>query len=153
MWDHVCMMSSSNGNIFRVTGPLWGKSIGHRWITLTRPMRPSFDVFFDLHLNKQLSKESKRRWLETPSHSSWRHCNGQTDLKKFALCPRPRVMMIMSDFDIPLHCALLPSTTAPNRHHGVAKREVRMALWNVALHEVFPRVVHDSSLLCWRLVS
>ena len=29
------MMTSSNGNIFRVTGLLWGESIGHRWIPLT----------------------------------------------------------------------------------------------------------------------
>ena len=27
-------MTSSNGNIFRVTGPLWGESTGDRWITL-----------------------------------------------------------------------------------------------------------------------
>ena len=26
----------SNGNIFRVTGPLWGESTGHRWIPLTK---------------------------------------------------------------------------------------------------------------------
>ena len=26
------MMTSSTGNIFRVTGPLWGKSTGHQWI-------------------------------------------------------------------------------------------------------------------------
>ena len=29
-------MTSSDGNIFRVTGPLWRKSTGHRWIRLTR---------------------------------------------------------------------------------------------------------------------
>ena len=29
------MMTSSNENIFRVTGPLWGESTGHRWIPLT----------------------------------------------------------------------------------------------------------------------
>ena len=29
-------MTSSNGNIFRVTGPLWGESIGPRWIPLTK---------------------------------------------------------------------------------------------------------------------
>ena len=28
--------TSSNGNIFRVTGPLWGESTGHRWIPLTK---------------------------------------------------------------------------------------------------------------------
>ena len=35
----------------------------------------SFDVFFDLFLNKRLSTQSKLRWFETPSRSLWRHCN------------------------------------------------------------------------------
>ena len=30
-----------------------------------RPVTRSFDVLFDLRLNKQLSKQSRRRWLET----------------------------------------------------------------------------------------
>ena len=30
------MMTSSNWNIFRVTGPLWGEFTGHRWIPLTK---------------------------------------------------------------------------------------------------------------------
>ena len=30
------MMTPSNGNIYRVTGPLWGESIGNRWIPLTK---------------------------------------------------------------------------------------------------------------------
>ena len=30
------MITSSNGNLFRVTGPLWGKFTGHRWIPLTK---------------------------------------------------------------------------------------------------------------------
>ena len=30
------MMMPSNGNIFRVIGPLWGESIGHRWIPLSK---------------------------------------------------------------------------------------------------------------------
>ena len=29
--------------------------------------------------NKQLSKYSRRRWLETPSRSLWRHCNVRSD--------------------------------------------------------------------------
>ena len=33
-WIH--MMTSSNGNSFRVTGPLWGEFTGHRWIPLTK---------------------------------------------------------------------------------------------------------------------
>ena len=37
-----------------------------------RPVTPSFDVFFDLRLNKRWSKQPRRRWLETPSCSLWR---------------------------------------------------------------------------------
>ena len=32
-----------------------------------RPVTRSFDVFFDLHLNKRLSKQSWGWWFETPS--------------------------------------------------------------------------------------
>ena len=35
----------------------------------------SFGVFFDLCLNKRLSKQLQGWWFETPSHSLWRHCN------------------------------------------------------------------------------
>ena len=38
--DHIPlklnMMTSCHGNIFRVTGPFWGESIGDRWIPLQR---------------------------------------------------------------------------------------------------------------------
>ena len=40
-----------------------------------RPVTQSFDVFFDLRQNKRLSKQSRRRWLETPPRSLWHHCN------------------------------------------------------------------------------
>ena len=35
----------------------------------------SFDVFFDLRLNKRLSKQSWGWWFETLSRPLWRHCN------------------------------------------------------------------------------
>ena len=49
------MMTSSNGNIFRVTGPLCGEFTGPGEFPAQRPMTGSFDVFFDLCLNTQLS--------------------------------------------------------------------------------------------------
>ena len=61
------MMTSSNGNIFRVTGPLFGEFTGRRWITRTNPVTRRFDIFFDLRLNKQLSKQSWGWWFETSS--------------------------------------------------------------------------------------
>ena len=65
-------MTSSDGIIFRVTGPLWGEFTGYRWISLRKA---SFGVFFDLCLNKRLSKQSWCQWFDTPSCSLWRHCN------------------------------------------------------------------------------
>ena len=40
-----------------------------------RPMTRSFDVFFDLRLNKRLSKQSWGWWYEALSRPLWRHCN------------------------------------------------------------------------------
>ena len=41
-----------------------------------RPVTRSFDVFFDLRLNKRLGKQSRDWWFETLSCPLWRHCNG-----------------------------------------------------------------------------
>ena len=50
-----------NGNIFRITCPLCGEFTSHWWIPRTqRPVTQSFDVIFDLRLNKRLSKQ---QWL------------------------------------------------------------------------------------------
>ena len=40
-----------------------------------RPVTRSFDVFFDLRLNKRLRKQSWGWWFETLSCPLWRHCN------------------------------------------------------------------------------
>ena len=40
-----------------------------------RPVTRSFDVFFDLRLNKRLSKQPRGWWFETPWRPLWRHCN------------------------------------------------------------------------------
>ena len=40
-----------------------------------RPVTRSFDVFFDLHLNERLSKQSWGWWFETLSLPLWRHRN------------------------------------------------------------------------------
>ena len=42
-----------------------------------RPVTWSFDVFFDLCLNKCLSKQSWGCWFETPPRSLWHHCNAE----------------------------------------------------------------------------
>ena len=62
----MVIMTSPNGNIFRVTGTLCGKSPVTSEFPAQRLVRRSFDVFYDLRLNKRLRKQSKVWWLETP---------------------------------------------------------------------------------------
>ena len=78
---HMVMMTWSNGNIFRVTDPLWGEFTGE--FPTQRPVTRSFDVFFDLRLDEQLSKQWRRRSFVTPSRSLWRHCNISLELSLF----------------------------------------------------------------------
>ena len=71
----MIMMTSSNGNISRVTGPLCGEFTGPGEFPSQRPVTRSFVVFFDLRLNKRLSKQLWGWWFEKQSRSLWRHCN------------------------------------------------------------------------------
>ena len=64
------MMTSSNGNIFRVTVPLCGDFTGPGEFPTRRPVTWSFDVFFDLRLNKRLSKQTWGWWFETLAYAS-----------------------------------------------------------------------------------
>ena len=70
------MMTSSNGTIFHVTGPLCGEFTGPGEFPAQRPVTRSFDVFFDLRLTKRLSEQPLGWWFETPPWSLWRQCNG-----------------------------------------------------------------------------
>ena len=72
---YVDMMTSSNGNIFRVTGPLCGEFTGPGEFPAQRPVTRSLDVSFDLRLNTWLSKQPWGWWFETLSWSLWRQCN------------------------------------------------------------------------------
>ena len=72
------MMTSSYGNIFRVTGPLCGEFIGHWWIPQSKGSGAELWCFFYLRLIKRLSKQSWGWWFETSSCSLWRHWNIET---------------------------------------------------------------------------
>ena len=70
-----CMMTSSNGNIFRVTGHLCGEST--RWILRTKASDAELWCFlWSVSEKKRLSKQSWGWWFETLSRPLWRHCNG-----------------------------------------------------------------------------
>ena len=68
--ERLGMMTSSNGNIFRVTDHLCGEFIGNRWILGTKASGAELWCF------NRLIKQSWGRWFKTPSWSLWHHCNG-----------------------------------------------------------------------------
>ena len=67
----VFTMTSSDGSIFRVAGPLWGKPPVISGFPSQRPVPRSFDIFFAPE--QTVEKQSRGRWFETSSLSSWRH--------------------------------------------------------------------------------
>ena len=65
-----------------------------------RPVTRSFDVFFDLRLNKQLSKQWWGWWSGTPTRSFWRQCNApgahdSWDLLTTTSHLRPKVIQVL----------------------------------------------------------
>ena len=63
-WKHFPVTSHLCGE-WPVTGEFYAQ----------RPVTRSFDVFFDLRLNKPLRKQWWDWWFETPSRPLWRHSN------------------------------------------------------------------------------
>ena len=68
-WRHQMETFSALLTIFAWNSPVTGE------FHAKRPVTRSFDVFFDMRLNKRLSKQSWCWWFETPSRPLWRHCN------------------------------------------------------------------------------
>ena len=68
----LIMMTSSNGNFFRVTGHLCGEFTGPRWIPRTKASDAKLWCFL-WSAHKRLSKLWWGWWLKTPSCPLWRH--------------------------------------------------------------------------------
>ena len=68
-WRHQIETFSALLAIYTGNSPVPGE------FPIQRPVTRSFDVLFDLHLNKRLSKQWLGWWFETQSHPLWRHRN------------------------------------------------------------------------------
>ena len=67
--QRLYMMTSSNGNIFRVTGLLCGEFTGHRWSPRTKGSDAELWCFLWSAPALQLSIQWRRWWFETQSRS------------------------------------------------------------------------------------
>ena len=70
-------MTSSNGTF----SALLAICAGTVEFPAQRPVTRSFDFYFDLRLNKRLSKQSWGCWFETLPRPLWRHCNDFNSLR------------------------------------------------------------------------
>ena len=52
------MMTPSNGNIFRIAGPLWGESTGHQLILLTKASDAELWCFFFISAPEQTIEQT-----------------------------------------------------------------------------------------------
>ena len=73
---------TTNGNVFRVSGLCEGNPPVTGGFPAQWPVTRSFDVFFDLRLNKRFRKQPV---FKTSSRSLWRHCGDQQYLNDISL--------------------------------------------------------------------
>ena len=81
-WRHQMEIFSTLLSICAGNSPVSGE------LSAKRPATRSFDVFFDLCLNKRLSKQSRGWWFERPYRPLWRHCNVHNGPRPYAYLPR-----------------------------------------------------------------
>ena len=74
----VCMMTPSNGNIFRVTGPLCGEFMGHWWIPLTKASDAELWCFLR-------SAPWINGWVNSREAGDWRHHRAHYDVSVMCL--------------------------------------------------------------------
>ena len=89
---HVRESTSHGGFLSHRCIPLIKHDDVIKWKNFPRywPFVRGLDVFFDLRLNKRLSKQSSVWWFETLLHSLWRHRNEVSDsMLRCYLCCQP----------------------------------------------------------------
>ena len=89
-------MPSSNGNIFRETGHLWGETTGHRWIPLTKASDAKLWCFFI--------------W-SAPEQNGWANHRDADDLKRYRA--HHDVTIIYDDFAAAVTVAAVVAATFP----------------------------------------
>ena len=99
-----------------------------------RPVTRSFDVFFDLHPNKRLSKQWWGWWFETLSSPLWRHRNGLSN---------DRLMLLQIRERDPANTGLLTSKMTAALQNGRLVNDQCTNIWSNSIPP--PRAAWDVS--------
>ena len=117
------MMTSSNGNIFRVTGPLCGEFTGQRWIPLTKASDAELWCFlWYLH------------WI-----SGWLNNREAGDLRRHRAHYNVIVMMTGNYHKSSLH--------SWRRKHVTSHQSLGLLFWFPVLKSIHCNAFHDRTLL------
>ena len=131
-----------------------GHSPGTGEFPAQRPVTRSFDVFFGLRLNKQLSKQSWGWWFETPSRLLRRHRNdsfhqpGKLIVKYTDPFKHGYTLMLWNSF-CRKHNELQILQWRHNGHDGVPNHQPHHCL----LNRLFERISKKTSKLWWPMKS
>ena len=109
-----------------------------------RPVTRSFEVFFDVRLNKRLSKQSRGWWFETPSRSLWRQRNE-------ASCTE--TCMHVDEIYLSEYMSIwYDRLSAPNAlslfTHSI--RDVQPISWSITKNWKLCDINTNGIILCWR---
>ena len=100
-------------------------------------MARSFDISFDLRLNKRLSKQTWDWWFETPSRASWRHrIDGWQDANKTMCQPCRWATCILPQN--------LPVSTSGGFHYSIWHLDEKCDRWPFFV-EHLPAVLNPHS--------
>ena len=128
------MVTSSNGNIFRVTSH-WPFVRGIHRSPVDSPhkgqWRGTLMFFFALRLNKRLSKQSKRRWFEAPSCPLWRHCNEKHGYWCPVFSVRQRSEVVLTHWDRVTHICV-SNLTIIGSDNGLSPCRRQAIIWTNA---------------------
>ena len=112
------------------------------------PVTQSFDVFFDLCLNKRLSKQSWGWWFKTLSSPFWRHCNVWYFFRKTSLEIITSLMEMMPQL-------IVTNVHAAGRHcKMIHYRKTQTADWTIRiLHTQNIRRTENSAQASWKFCT
>ena len=137
---YVTMMTSSNGNIWCVTGHLCGVYTGLRWIPHTKASDAELWCFF---ICAWINDQRLCWWFESPSRSLWRHCND-------VIIPYISVPFQMSEARTSCHEDEEAGSALHLSHHPRRAgpwRGKQSLCWQPGKPSQNPRGLHDTLLL------
>ena len=106
-----------------------------------RPVTRSFDVFFDLRLNKRLSKQPWGWWFETLSWSLWRHRNDKSEVFNTTHLLHSLAWTRHIYGIIELDHVVWSYPCASTLHHEIKSIKLSTSTWKSDMY-IFPRKKH-----------